>query len=93
LFNCGAAVVSGGLKVLGLRGMREMKARVSRIRSIVAVQSNETVRAEMQTFLAALASYPDRFASNPRISFEQHWGSLMMLLSSPSAEVPQSRVD
>ena len=57
------------------------------------MQSNETVRAEMQTFLAALASYPDRFAINPRISFEQHWGSLMMPLRSPAAEVPQSRVD
>jgi len=70
-----------------------MKARVSGIRSIGKVQTNETVRAEMQAFLAALASYPDRFAANPRISFEQHWGSLMMPPHNVSAETPQSRVD
>jgi len=70
-----------------------MKARVSRIRSIGKVQTNETVRAEMQAFLAALASYPDRFAANPSISFEQHWGSLMMPLPSASAEGPQSRAE
>ena len=42
------------------------------------MQTNETVRAEMQTFLAALVTYPDRFAANPQISFEQHRISLMM---------------
>lgn len=42
------------------------------------MQTNETVRAEMQAFLAALTSYPDRFAANPLISFEQHRISLMM---------------
>jgi len=68
-----------------------MKARVSRVRSIGKVQTNETVRAEMQAFLAALASYPDRFAANPRISFEQHWGSLMLPLPRTSAEAQQSR--
>ena len=68
-------------------------ARVSRIRSIGKVQTNETVRAEMQAFLAALASYPDRFAANPRISFEQHWGSLIMPPSGASAEPQQNRVD
>ena len=71
----------------------KVKAMVSRIRSIGKVQTNETVRAEMQTFLAALASYPDRFAANPRISFEQHWGSLMMPRCNASAEAPQTRAD
>ena len=70
-----------------------MMARVSRIRSMGKVQTNETARAEMQAFLAALASYPDRFAANPRISFEQHWGSLMMPARSASVEAPQSRAD
>ena len=70
-----------------------MKARVSRMRSIGTVQTNEMVRAEMQSFLAALASYPDRFAANPRLSFEQHWGSLMMPPHDVSAEAPQSRPD
>jgi len=70
-----------------------MKAMVSRVRSIGKMQTNEAVRVEMQAFLAALASYPDRFAANPRISFEQHWGSLMMPLSSASADTPQGRAD
>lgn len=71
-------LLRGGLKVLGLIRMREMKSRVSRIMGSDQVQTNENVRAEMQTFLAALVSYPDRFAANPDISFEQHRTSLMM---------------
>jgi hypothetical protein len=65
-----------------------MKARVSRIRSIGKVQTNETARAEMQAFLAALASYPDRFAANPRISFEQHWDSLMIPAQNTGTPAP-----
>lgn len=49
------------------------------------MQTNETVRAEMQTFLAALVSYPDRFAANPQVSFEQHRISLMMPAPDPRA--------
>lgn len=49
------------------------------------MQTNETVRVEMQTFLAALVSYPDRFATNPQISFEQHRISLMMPALDPCA--------
>jgi hypothetical protein len=33
---------------------------------------NEQVRREIQSFLQALNSYPDRFARNPRVSFEEH---------------------
>lgn len=40
------------------------------------MQVNEIVRAEMQTFVLALISYPERFAANPRISFDQHLISL-----------------
>ena len=35
----------------------------------------------MQVFLAALASYPDCFATNPRLSFEEHRASLIEPLS------------
>ena len=38
---------------------------------------NECVRAEIQTFLQALASYADRVACDPEITFEEHHGSLM----------------
>lgn len=40
------------------------------------MSSNELVKVEMQSFLEALASYPERFATDPRITFEQHRTSL-----------------
>lgn len=58
--------------------MREMKVKASRHRSI-EMHTNESVRAEMQTFVKALVSYPDRFAVNPRVSFDQHRISLMVV--------------
>jgi hypothetical protein len=58
--------------------MLETKAKASRNRNI-KMHTNESVRAEMQTFVKALASYPDRFAVNPRISFDQHRISLMFV--------------
>ena len=42
------------------------------------MQANEIVRAEMQTFVLALISYPERFAANPRVSFDQYLVSLMV---------------
>ena len=41
------------------------------------MSGDELVRVEMQTFLLALASYPDRFARDPRITFEEHRSSLV----------------
>jgi hypothetical protein len=39
--------------------------------------SNEDVRREIACFLRALHSYPERFARNPGISFEQHRSALI----------------
>ena len=36
------------------------------------VSGNEQVRREIQSFLQALDSYPDRVAKNPGITFEEH---------------------
>ena len=36
------------------------------------VSGNQQVRREIQTFLQALDSYPDRFARNPSITFEEY---------------------
>lgn len=41
------------------------------------MSGNEQVRVEMQTFLQALASYADRAASDPKVSFEEYYISLM----------------
>jgi len=40
------------------------------------MSGNEQVLVEIQTFLQALASYPDRFAVNPRMTFDQYRSSL-----------------
>ena len=40
------------------------------------MSDNKKVEAEIQSFLEALASYPERFATDPRLTFEQHRSSL-----------------
>jgi len=50
------------------------------------MSGNELVRVEMQTFLQALLSYPDRFAANPRVTFEEYRSTLVM-----DATVPNPR--
>ena len=42
---------------------------------------NEQVLVEMQTFLVALASYADRVAHDPKVTFEEHHVSLMEPIS------------
>lgn len=41
------------------------------------MSDNERVRREIEAFLLALKSYPERFARNPGITFEQHRISLI----------------
>ena len=41
------------------------------------MSENEQVRVEMQTFVEALASYPDHVAREPKLSFEEYHVSLM----------------
>lgn len=45
---------------------------------------NKQVRREIQRFLQALDSYPDRFARNPGITFEQHLWSLVSARQTPT---------
>lgn len=42
------------------------------------MSGNEQVRAEIEAFLQALNSYPERFAADPQITFEEHRASLML---------------
>jgi len=39
--------------------------------------SNEQARSEIASFLQAVQSYPDRFAKNPRVTFDQHCSRLL----------------
>lgn len=59
-------------------GSAEMKGRVSHRSTRHGMSGNEHVRVEMQTFLQALASYADRFATDPKLTFEEHHTSLMI---------------
>lgn len=38
---------------------------------------NDRVRQEIQAFLRAVESYPQRVARNPRVSFDEHRAELM----------------
>lgn len=50
------------------------------------MSGNERVLVEMQTFLLALASYADRVASDPKVTFEEHRVSLMGPISSVASQ-------
>ena len=41
------------------------------------MRANQEAHQEMQNFLKALDSYPERFARNPGVSFAEHHSSLM----------------
>lgn len=41
------------------------------------VSGNEKVRIEIQAFLRALSSYPERFKRHPGMSFAEHCSSLI----------------
>jgi len=50
-----------------------MKGRVNHVQPREdATPTNERARLEIDNFLRALGSYPDRFAKEPDLSFEQH---------------------
>ena len=44
---------------------------------------DERVRVEIQRYLQALASYPDRFARDPDISFKKHLYSVVAAEQAP----------
>ena len=59
-------------------GVRRMKGRMQHSQPREDGEPcNEQVLMEVQSFLQALASYPDRFAKEPTVSFEQHLCSLV----------------
>jgi hypothetical protein len=54
-----------------------MKVRMRHVQPRESFYSaNEQVRAEIQRYLQALASYPDRFAQDPDITFQKYLYSL-----------------
>jgi len=53
------------------------------------MSGDELVRVEMESFLRALESYPQRFASDPNITFEEYRSSLENPALSAPAESGQ----
>jgi hypothetical protein len=65
-----------------------MKVRMRYVQPRDSVYSgNEQVRAEIQCYLEALASYPERFAEDPDITFKKHLFSLV----EPVSRSPRQR--
>ena len=58
-----------------------MKSAMKRKREVSVGENlesaNQQARSEMRSFLQALDSYPERFANDPRVSFEQYCSSLI----------------
>jgi len=44
------------------------------------------VRREIESFLRAISSYPDRFAHEPCLSFQQHLSSIVTATHPPSID-------
>lgn len=74
-------------------GVQQIRARVVRTSQIHTedvragenqLTGNDRVRIEMQSFLQALRSYPERFARNPRLSFEEHCSGLVQTAKAES---------
>jgi hypothetical protein len=53
-----------------------MKAKATQPQRVNRDADNEIVRLEMRAFLEALGSYPERFAANPGLTFEEHRATL-----------------
>ena len=51
-------------------------------------EGKRDVQKEIDTFLAALSSYPDRFAKDPALSFERH---LIRMTADSQAEAADTR--
>lgn len=49
-------------------------------------QSDREVQREIDSFLRAVSSYPDRFAREPYLSFQQHLSSIVTTTHIPGAE-------
>jgi hypothetical protein len=70
-----------------IQGVRMKRSKS--LRRSDRVVGNEEARVEMQSFLEALDSYPESFARDPGISFEQHCSSLMTFARDGSGPATQ----
>jgi len=88
---------AGGVLTVGDEGVPKVQLPASRIVGMNAreygrrsITGNEEVRVEIRTFLQALASYADRVARDPGVTFEEHHVSLMAP-AGPTSPTPARR--
>lgn len=55
----------------------ETGMKVERMLITTKTSQPPDVQQEVDNFLRAISSYPDRFARDPGVSFEQHLGSIV----------------
>ena len=65
--------------------MNTKKQDVTALRVSEAAREHEVQR-EIDSFLRALSSYPDRFAREPYLSFQQHLSSIVTEAHPPSTD-------
>ena len=63
--------------MLDVKGRAAMRVKRSLRRLGNHVSVNKQFQAEIEVFLYALDSYEEKFATNPRITFDEHCASLM----------------
>jgi hypothetical protein len=64
------------------RMQNQVQPRETAPRSIAQIQgTNGEVQKEIQNFLRAVDSYPDRVAKEPRLSFQQHLSNIFAAFS------------
>ncbi len=54
-----------------------MKYKNQEASAVSAGSRKRSVQYEIDRFLRALSSYPDRFAREPHLSFQQHFSSIV----------------
>lgn len=72
---------------------KKFSRRIDRVSSNDRVSGNEEAYLEIQNFLKALDSYPECFAQNPGVSFEQHHSCIMSVGCHQSGQSRQNGCD
>ena len=80
--------------MLPRQGRLEMKSKMRQVAmGDNLLSGNELVRVEIQIFLQALDSYPERFARNPGITFAEYCGGLVQTTTVQTTAVQASKGD
>lgn len=65
--------------------MKSKRSYVTDLRASDSARESEAQQ-EINSFLRAIHSYPDRFAREPYLSFQQHLSSIVSTVDSPGTD-------